>query len=88
MGSSFLERFVDRFLAALEREGEVELRLGQRDLVVREVVDRLASAGEGAQAVRAFGEALVACEGVVELFADDARLYEIMGDLGPDWIRS
>lgn len=87
MSTPFLARFVDRFVSALEREGDLELVPGARDEVVAEVAERLARAGEGAQAVRAFAEALVACEGVVELFADDARLYEVMGDLGSDWMR-
>ncbi len=82
-----MERFVDRVLASLEAADEVELVDGQRDAVVRDVAALLARSGHGSQLIASLTNALIASQGVEELYIDDDALKERIEDLGTDWMR-
>lgn len=80
MSSPFLHTFVESVVVALVDREELVL-VGERQVVVAFVAERLGTAGEGRSLISTLGAALVACPEVDELYADDDRLKELVTDM-------
>ena len=88
MASAFLERFVEQVVGQLIARGELEIEPGQHKRVCREVGAQMSALGEGFGAISSLSKALIAHPCVLELYADDESLKEIVGGLGPAWMRA
>lgn len=80
--SRMLHGFADALVVTLLQHGDLEVHPGREALVVAHVRDRLASVETGSL-ISEVVRALTSCEHVVELYADDDALIEIISDLGP-----
>ena len=85
--SAFFKRFVEQVLTALLKTGEIEVEGGQEGRVCEEVSAAMARLGEGNSAISSLSKCLLANDAVIELYADDERLKELVGDLGTAWLR-
>lgn len=81
--SDFLTGFAARLLAALLEAELIEIEPGSEAAVVAFVAGELAGAGQGAQAIASTARALVRCPQVVELFADDETLKDVIDAMAP-----
>ena len=88
MASPFLERFVEQVVGTLIQHEQIEIVSGQERRVCRDVGTRLASLGEGFGAISSLSKALLEHPAVVELYANDEELKEIVGGLGSAWMRA
>jgi hypothetical protein len=84
--SAFVVGFVHAVVERLVASGELELAPGTEARVAAFVGARVAD-GKPRSLVSAVGEALVACPDVVEVFADDERLKEVIDEVG-EWLRA
>ncbi|MEZ4318260.1 MAG: hypothetical protein R3F61_12190 [Myxococcota bacterium] len=84
MSSPFLVAFVEAVVGRLLDRGDLEIADGETDAVVHAVAARLGTAGQGESLVSTLSKALLACEAVEELYADDMDLKELITDLPTD----
>ncbi len=81
MSSPFLLAFVEAVVGRLVQHDRIEIADGRQDEVVRVVAARLGSAGQGESLISTMSAALIACDAVEELWADDTELKELVTDL-------
>ena len=85
--SAFFERFALQVVGSLVHTGEIEIEAGQEARVCREVGAAMAELGSGHSAISSLSKSLLAHDAVIELYADDERLKELVGELGVAWLR-
>ena len=88
MASPFLERFAAQVVGQLMKRGQIEIVPGQERVVCRDIGTKLGRLGEGFGAISSLSKALIEHPAVEELYADDEDLKEIVGGLGPAWMRA
>lgn len=81
MSTPFLEAFTTAVLSRLLAEELIELRPGEEQGVVTDVAAALASVARGSL-ISSLSAALVAADGVDELWADNDELKRIVDELG------
>jgi hypothetical protein len=81
MSSPFLLGFVEAVVGRLVTDDRIEIRAGGEAEVVRVIAARLATATQGESLISTLSSALIACEFVEELYADDAELKDLVTDL-------
>lgn len=81
MGSPFLEGFTASVLRRLLEEGLIDIEPGTSDEVVAEVAAGLGKSRDQSL-VSLMVQAFIACESVVELYAEDEQLKALITDLG------
>ena len=82
MTTPFLYRFSVAVLTRLLEGRRVELQPGGEEQAVLYVSNKLAQAGEGSSLISTLSAALMSCPEVLELFADEEELKELVSDLG------
>lgn len=82
MSTPFLYGFAAAVVSRLLDGDRVEIAPGGQERVVRCVADELGAAREGASLISSLSASLLACPEVVELYADDDELKELVSDLG------
>ena len=83
----FLVRVVEQVLARLVEHGQIEIEAGSEARVVHEVADALGGLSHGHSLISSLSRALLSCEAVEELYADDEELKTLIGVLGVGGIR-
>ena len=87
MSVPFLARFVEQVLGRLMERGQIEIEAGSEARVIHEVAGALGGLGHGHSLISSLSRALLACDAVHELYADDDQLKMLISDLGVGWIR-
>ena len=80
--SPLLLHTVHHVLDGLLAAGEIEIETGREGDVIRFCGRQLADAGMGAQLIDTLSKALIRCEDVVELYADNDRIKELITGVG------
>jgi len=81
LATPFLLQFTEVVLGRLVASGELEVESGKDTDVVRFVADRLGSARQGDSLVSSMVAAVLASPDVVELYADNDRIKQLITDL-------
>lgn len=81
MTSGFLLRYAQAVVSALRARGLIEVREGRAEAVARDLAEYLASRAEGHQAIDSTARGLVESPDVIELFADDDELKDVVDGL-------
>jgi len=81
LSTPFLLAFSEALVARLLEEGEIELVKGREMRVVEWLAGRLNTAKHGQTLISLTGDALIQCDDVIELWADNARIKELVEDL-------
>lgn len=81
MSSPFLLAFTEAVLRSLDERELVEIAAGSHASVVAFVAGRLGSAREGDSLISSLSAALLASPEVIELYADNQTLKEVVTDL-------
>ena len=80
--SPLLLHTVHQVLEGLLVAGEIEVEPGREADIIRYCGGQLAAAGMGAQLVDTLSKALIGCEHVHELYADNGRIKELITGVG------
>lgn len=80
--SPLLLHTVDQVLTGLLAGDEIEIESGREAEIIRFCGLQLAEAGMGAQLVDTLSKALLRCDHVEELYADNARIKELITGVG------
>ena len=83
MGSPFLVAFASAVVEELIRRERIEVMAGAGQRVAIFLANYLATEGKGRSLISCTVAGLFACDEVMELYADDAELKELMEDLPP-----
>ncbi len=81
MSSPFLTGFVGAVVQRLLSSGQLEIEPGAADSVINGVAVKLATARDSSSLISTMSAALIGTEGVIELYADDDALKELVTDL-------
>ncbi|TVQ94091.1 MAG: hypothetical protein EA397_02985 [Deltaproteobacteria bacterium] len=82
MSTPFLLHYAASLVQALLDEDLIEIRAGQEEVVVRYLAKELQLRGEGRSLISCTSQALLRCDQVEELFADDDEIKELVQDIG------
>ena len=80
--SPLLLHTVTQVLTSLLQSGEIEIESGREADIVQFCGTRLAAAGIGAQVVDTLSKALLDCDHVHELYADNLLIKEMITGVG------
>ena len=81
MASPFLLRFTEVVVGRLVADGQIELEPGGDPQVALFVAERLGAARQGDSLVSTFVAALIAAPDVIELYADNDTIQQLITDL-------
>ncbi len=81
MSSPFLTGFVEAVVSRLVSTGQLEIEPGATTAVIQGVAAQLATARDSSSLISTMSAAFIATEGVIELYADDEALKELVTDL-------
>ena len=79
--TDYISKFSAQMVARLRAADLLEIEPDTDAAVVKFVAERLISIGKGGQLFASFTKALFACPYVIELYADDEELKEIVNTL-------
>lgn len=82
MATPFLLHYAASILQSLVNADLIEIREGQHEVVVRYLAAELHRQREAGSLISCTSRALLACEEVEELFADDEEIKELVQSLG------
>ena len=80
--SPLLLHTVNQVLVGLLKSSDIEIESGREGDIVLYCGRQLAEAGMGAQLVDTLSKALLRCEHVIELYADNKRIKELITGVG------
>lgn len=80
--SALLIRTVTQVVTGLLQSGEIEIEQGREEEVIQFCAGELAQAGMGAQLIDSLSKALLSCEHVGELYADNERIKALITGVG------
>ena len=79
--TDYITKFSSEMVVRLLADGLLEIEPGADDAIATFVAGRLSRASQGGQLFASFTTALFACPDVIELYADDEQLKEIVNCL-------